>query len=597
MKRQFKHGMSLAVAILSALFVNTACTEEWDDHYDNNGTNTGKGTMLEYVKGQSDLSDFCAVVEALGCADSLFNQSRAYTLWAPVNESFNKEEMMDSINNGRRDWVMQRFVKSHIANYLNPASEAMDDENFVLLLNEKMVIFSGDFESGYKFDGKEVKEANQRVSNGIVHKVDGAVEYALNLWEYLAATKDGVDSVAKFLYSFNITEFDEYASVKAPNGRTYIDSVFKNSNVWFEKFGDKYSAGIGDVTAEDSTYMMFVPTNTVWNEWVPQIEKLFNFYYNSDDEAAKFEKDSLRWLYARKSLLKNMLFSVKDQPAIISDNNGILDEDGDGERDSLYSTFNPYDISANKRRLIARADLMNGSTEGVECSNGTFYIKNNFNFSPYYIWQDTIKVEAEITDYQGAQFAGSKDKFETSCNAYTRFVSKIAVHDSIPAEDCKDRTYVEGIGTSTKANPELVWTIPEVLSGSYYIGAVMIPPHYASKRALVEESLPNKINIEVKANNGKGTAEQLVKNESKNFIYNDPTRVDTIWLSDKDGNRVKVKFPYSEYGIDLTKTTVTVRVASAVDRKDVDEDKKEIYNRTLRIDNVILEPVEDDVEE
>ena len=109
--------------------------------------------------------------------------------------------------------------------------------------------------------------------------------------------------------------------------------------------------------------------------------------------------------------------------------------------------------------------------------------------------------------------------------------------------------------------------------------------------------MPNKINIQVKANNGKGTAEQLVKNESKNFIYNDPTRVDTIWLSDKDGNRVKVKFPYSEYGIDLTKTTVTVRVASAVDRKDVDEDKKEIYNRTLRVDNVILEPVEDDVEE
>ena len=47
----------------------------------------------------------------------------------------------------------------------------------------------------------------------------------------------------------------------------------------------------------------------------------------------------------------------------------------------------------------------------------------------------------------------------------------------------------------------------------------------------------------------------------------------------------------------MTKTTVTVRVASAVDRKDVDKDKKEIYNRTLRVDTVILEPVEDDVEE
>lgn len=596
MKRQIKNGMSLAVAILSALFVGTACTEEWDSHYDNTGTNTGKGTMLEYVKGQSDLTDFYAVVDALGCADSLLNQSRAYTLWAPVNESFDKQELMDSIANGRRDWVMQRFVKSHIANYLNPASEAMDDENFILLLNEKMVVFQGDYANGYTFDGKEVAEPNQRVSNGIVHKINGSVEYALNLWEYLAASKDGVDSVKNFLYSFNITEFDERSSVKSPNGRTYIDSVFKSSNVWFETFGDKYSAGIGDITAEDSTYMMFVPSNDVWTAMVPEIEKLYNFYTPANDASAAFINDSLRWLYARKMLVKNMLFSLKDQPAFHSDGSRY----DEATRDSFYSTYSPYRsgtyyTSSNSRRLFALSDLMEGTSEAVDCSNGTFYIKKVFNFSPYYLWQDTIKVEAENTDYQGATLAGSKNVFETSCNANTRVVKKSAVHDSIPAADRRDLTYMEGVGTSTNANPELLMTIPEVLSGSYYVGAVILPAHYGSTSAKVENSKPNKMLIKVEANNGKGKPEQLVKAESKTFLYNDVASIDTVWLSNADGTRAKVKFPYSEFGYDKLKTNVTVRVASSVDRKDK-VDGVEIYDRTLRLDLIILEPVEDDAE-
>ena len=71
--------------------------------------------------------------------------------------------------------------------------------------------------------------------------------------------------------------------------------------------------------------------------------------------------------------------------------------------------------------------------------------------------------------------------------------------------------------------------------------------------------------------------------------------VDTIWLSNADGTRAKVKFPYSEFGYDKLKTNVTVRVASCVDRKDK-VNNVEIYDRVLRVDLVILEPVEDDAE-
>ena len=153
MNRKFKHGMSMALAVLSAMFMNTACTEDWNDHYDDNGTNASRTSILDIVKSDADLSNFSAVVEALGCADSLLNQSRVYTLWAPVNEYVNKDSLLAEIENGNRDKVLNRFVESHIANFKYAASDSMKADNYMLLLNEKMVPFCGNYSDGYTFDG------------------------------------------------------------------------------------------------------------------------------------------------------------------------------------------------------------------------------------------------------------------------------------------------------------------------------------------------------------------------------------------------------------------------------------------------------------
>lgn len=605
MNRKFKHGMSMAVAILSALFVSTACTEEWDDHYDDNGTNASKVSILDVIKSDSELSDFCAVLDSLNIedkngklvvlADSLLNQSRVYTLWAPVNGSFDKEAYLQDLAavedpatgktiKPNRDKVFKRFVLSHMAEYVNTASKTMADDNFVLLLNEKMVPFVGSYAQGYTFDNLEIKSTNIRANNGIVHKISGTVEYALNLWEYLETAAD-VDSVAKFLYSFNVMEFDEFSSIEGPTvqgQKTYLDSVFSNSNQWLSVWGDKYSAGFGNVMAEDSSYMMFVPSNDVWNEMVPEIEKLFNFYGKTDADVVR--NDSLKNFYARKMLLNNILFSNNDQPALVSDGNLNIDEDGDGERDSLLST---YKLGTKGQRLFARADLMDGAREGVECSNGTFYIKDKFNFSPFYLWHDTIVLEAENADYQG-QLYGSKGDFYISCNVNTVYVGKNDWNQALDTlEETRNIIYTEGIGVSTNSNPEFLWTIPEVLSGSYYVGAVIVPAHLAYKTADPASSLPNKLELIVKANMGNGSPQKLAEASD---IYNDPTRLDTVWMTDKEGARMKVKFPYSEFGLDKSNMTVTFNVKSDVDRRDTG------FDRRLRVDFLILEPVTDDEE-
>ncbi len=619
MNRKLKHGMSMAVAILSALFINTACTDDWDDHYKDNGTIAGKTSILEKIREDKDLTEFCAVLDSMNIvdkygnlvnfADSLFNQSRVYTLWAPVNEVFDAEpwlQMLVMDENGKkpeRDKVFDRLVGSHVANYLLTASGELEEDNFILLLNQKMVPFVGKRDSigyNYTFDGIDVTEKNIRVANGIIHKLGGAVSYLPNIWEYIEDV-EGADSVAKFLYSFNKREFNEGLSIEGPtvNGdKTYIDSVFTNSNQWFKLYGDKTVAGFGDITLEDSSYVVFVPSNNVWNQIVPEIEKLFKIHTpktskisETDYELAKRANDSLCHYYARKALLNHMVFSTNDQPTPGKGHVTIA------VRDSLMSTY-----KAGKRRLFAKSDLMNGVIDSAQLSNGSFYLKDNFNFSPFYLWHDTIIVEGEHSTYQGKTYGGATGGFTKSgkeTGHVTKIVSKYDLHHSLDSANKVDNLiYVELEGLSKSSNQSLTWTIPEVLSGSYYVGVVVVPAHVASKDSMAHTlSKPNLLDLTLSANEGNegSDGKPKAKFASVTGLENDPTGIDTVWFCDsKDPTiRKKIKFNCSEYGLTKDMFTVTLEVKNAVKRQDSWD---AIYDRKLRVDLVILEPVENDEE-
>lgn len=619
MNRKLKHGMSMAVAILSALFINTACTDDWDDHYKDNGTNAGKTSILDKIREDSDLDDFCEVLDSMNIvdkygnlvnfADSLFNQSRVYTLWAPIDGTFEKEQWLQMLvadENGKkpdRDKVLARFVGSHVADYLKVASDTLQEDNFVLLINQKMVPFVGGQDSTltYTFDGLEITEKNIRVSNGIIHKVGGSVGYSLNIWEYIEDAVNA-DSVAQFLYSFNKSEFNPNLSIEGPTvagDKTYVDSVFTNSNQWLKLYGDKTEAGFGDISKEDSSYLVFVPSNNVWNEMIPEIEKLFKIHTpktskisETDYATAKAANDSLCRYYARKSLLNHIVFSNNDQPTP-----GVGHVTQQTVRDSLLSTY-----TGGKRRLFAKADLMTGVIDSVQLSNGTFYLKDNFNFSPFYLWHDTIKVEAENSSYQGKTYGGGNSGFTKSgkeTGHVTKIVSKYDLHQSIDSANRENNLiYVELEGLSKSSNQSMTWTIPEVLSGSYYVGVVVVPAHVASKDTTAHTlSKPNLLDLTLSANEGKegSDGKPKAKFADATGLSNDPTGIDTVWISEKNDPTVrrKIKFPCCEYGLSKDMFTVTLEVKNAVKRQ---ESWDAIYDRKLRVDLVILEPVENDEE-
>ncbi len=591
MNKKFKLRILTGVALVGAMFFATSCNDDWDEHYDDKGLLNPTMTLLDAIKAEdSNLHDFYEVVEACGCADSLLNQTRVYTLWAPVDGTFNKDSLLAEIENDRRDYVLERFVKAHMSNYLHPANGTLPENNNILLLNKKVINFSGN-SANYTFDNVPLStnEYNIRFSNGILHKLEKALVYKVNIWEYLAQD-ERISHMAEFLYSHNVREFEPGSAIVGPtiNGEvTYLDSAsaFVNSNFWFsDNTYDKRTNGFGQIDVEDSTFTMFAITNEVWDEMVEKTTGYYNFRLPANiTEAEQEYYDSLQYLYARKMLCNNLVFNNNEQ---ISKK---------VHADSLMSTFKYYGNAYKVvRRKFAKNELMDGVIDSKELSNGTIHIKENYNFCSYDIWHDTIKVEAENANGYTYQ------KLNTIPT--NRYVSKLAKNENIEGT-ISGETYLQVSPTSEYESPEVIFTIPNTLSATYNVRLVFVPANITDKKMNPEEIKSTRILASLSEGN---SVTPFYQTEKIHGLVIDPTRIDSVYLFDVNKDKengynpslrepAKIKFNFSEFGYTDEETTVKLRL-----KFDADEDYEMWWgpdpnlDRTFRLDCIILEPVADD---
>ena len=163
------------------------------------------------------------------------------------------------------------------------------------------------------------------------------------------------------------------------------------------------------------------------------------------------------------------------------------------------------------------------------------------------------------------------------------------MHDSIVAQGGKlsSNTYIEVAPLASTGNPKLIFTLPETLSATYNVKVVFVPAHIATPRANPADSEPNKVKLILRATGDNGKQAKLV--EVKN-IQNDPTRIDTVFIPDANdpSKPMKIKFPFTEYGLATNVMNASLEITSDVARNDKG------LSRILRIDCIILEPVEDE---
>ncbi len=580
MNKIFRHKILAGAMLFGVMFAGSSCQDEEGIRVTPETPYADK-TLYEVIVGDPDLTDFVEVVNACGahCADSLFNQSRVYTVWAPVNGTFNKDSIIaetvaDSTGNSNRDLVLRSFVEAHVANHLVAANGTLDDDNTVLLLNNKNAIFAGDYKNGYTFSGVSLdpNNTNIRMKNGLLHKIVSPSEYKYSIWEYMKIAHDdtwSIDSVAQYLYSYNVTEFNEGQSIAGPivNGeQTYIDSVFTTSNDWLDPW-----RGVGNINNEDSTYIVYVPTDELWEKMVKKAEAHYNydFSFANMTEATKIERDSLRRYNARLNNLKYMTYSVNEQKHVASS-------------DSAMPAYR-----GGKRALFAKADLEKNVVFEKELSNGIFKVVNAMPYKPTDLWHDTISLEGEN------QAMWNYTELPEEIEVLTAYKSQLNKDSMLLGAEVSGGAY---FSYTKEAANTAKFKIPKVLSAKYHVAIIFVPKNITNELIDKEKMYQTKMSVKIQQSPGKGSAIKLYEATRTKALYTDPFKMDTLFLT-TNGEKAVIQPTYSEFyeGSAAKDYNVTLEITSIL-ATNAEKNKGINYDPVIRIDKILLIPVLDSEE-
>lgn len=336
---------------LSALIVvllASACTKEWDDHYDEGSFDLPNKTVTEYIKEQPDLSTFSNMLEISGY-DDILNASQSYTVWAPKNDALTGLDIADTE-------LVKKTVQNHITR--SRVTTSGIDDSFIRMLNNKYVSFSKE-QSGYTFGDNNVTLANQPAKNGLIHVIDGYAPYVYNLWEYLGKT-NGLDSLREYIYGQSKKVFDAANSTEIganENGQVIYDSVFVIWNPVLDR--------LGSIDVEDSTYTAIMPDNNAWNEAYSRIEGYYNFPADAGSTARQTD-------LTRFTVIQDMLYRGRiSEPAKL---------------DSVISTSG--NVFHNPAEIFKGLDY-------EALSNGLVYVTDKMPFADTLSFFKEIRVEAE----------------------------------------------------------------------------------------------------------------------------------------------------------------------------------------------------------
>lgn len=332
------------ICLLTGAAVFAACQDDWDAHYNLNGS-VPQVSLMDLLRSDASLSVFTQIVKETG-VDSLLVSSQTYTVWAPVNDALADVDMTDHE-------ALVRLVSNHVARYSNPTST--EPGKYIYMLNGKRMAYDN---SGM-FNSTPIESGDERAVNGVLHKMADTIPYRYNLMEYLSVNPE-YSKVYEFINRFVEKRYDASAS-------SGTDSVFVDYNPMLYN----RSYGIGHIDNEDSLYTMILPNNDAWDKAYAHISPYF-VTYNADEALA----DSIRDVQTGQAILTGLTFRGRvDDPA---------------SRDSLVTVT---------RNVIYQTGRYFAPYEKLEGSNGLMYLaKGDLVLDDTCTWNHEIVVEAEDLD-------------------------------------------------------------------------------------------------------------------------------------------------------------------------------------------------------
>lgn len=613
-------GGSLAAAAITACF--SACS---DDHFDVSSSLSGKATIWEEIKSNPELSEYKDILENVYYSQTeekttpqtyaeVLNGDATYTVWAPVNGSFNYSYYKELLATGERDSIY-KVEKELIRNNMTRFSNVINSKDSVKLemFNQKAAWLNYDKRT---IKGMAITSPNIAATNGVLHVTSGAVPYQSNLYELLGTRRD-LDSINTFIKKFQTKEFDEKASTQGPtiNGEiTWVDSVTYVSNSY-----TRYTMG-AYLEREDSNYVMIIPTNETWKKTLEEVKPLFVFKnsykqdVNTQTESGKdtlitgvetkftqVEMDSLNNLFSKNAICNSLAFNANWQYEQIPITSIKDIRDADSRLDSLKST------SGSKFKKTGTLNLTNknggvyeidnfatlfGNAEPIEASNGYAYIVNDLAF-PYSFYAPKKDMTA----------TGCFDAADNNCNASAltwSLQSHLTITDDETGEVIASRdsvykyNYLVMSNKTATAHPGAFFQLRNTLSTTYDI-YVVIGYNYNAQlqnkfRAYISYDTETKrVNNEALKNPNEDMVD--AKGESifnTNYFVNKPAKPDENLVMNYTDTILIAKdftFPVSYFG--LQNAYPTIQLKSNFSTKE-----KVYYSREMWVNAIIMKPKE-----
>jgi len=547
-------GLCAAFLLLqSSVFVS--CTD-WDDHYEANSSvlSSQQSSLWANIQSNGNLSQFASLLKQTGY-DQKLDASQSYTVWAPADGTFDYQ----ALSALGADQLRREFVENHIARNNYPATGAVDER--IYMLNEKMMRFQG---SGtYTMQGVALsqQQTNLGCNNGTVHLLEGKIPFLQNIYESLNNGQFAIDSISDFFHSYDVERLNEQKSVQGPtlNGEiTYLDSVI-------DKHNDLYSLYRAYIHREDSNYTMLVPTNKAWADAKARLQAMyhyvprFEFMENTSTTIAdkKVTPVTLNADYLSDSLVNRYLMHDLFYNNNLYDNRKLL---ASVTPDSLVTTTGTKVYRDDAALLLANATR-------VDKSNGTIYVADTLAMRHWTSWCPEVVQEAELTRLMANSFNVAGTPSRVNVPAARR-------NPAVPGT-LSGNAFLQAQPSGSSTNPEVDFYLSGVRSAEYSVYVVFVPATINNVNAV---ALPNRAIITMGYADEKGKSqEKRLRNpvDNTNYFTNDPAKIDTVYLGD-------FTFPVAYVGTGDYYPYLRIRSTA----------NSAQYDRTLRIDCIILRPKE-----
>lgn len=363
----FKKKIFIVGFILSAILFFQACDKTWDDHYSARDETTDKDKIISELEQVPQISLFTEAVKNIDTLEFLLDQNRLYTVFAPVNETFENIDP-EILNN---ETLLTRLIMYH---FIDGKYKYKDfSYELITAFNKKNLSISIDGSNNVLLDSNSIIIDQDNLSqNGIIQVIDKPLIPVNNLYEYLNYNSHS-SQLGMAIPHYTVKEFNQNASTakdKNDDNQLIYDSVFNYTNPFLYKLDDDRTIDPGqEFFVGDYFYGSLVRYVNIENE-----NKEFSFVFPVNYEAALSTVKSSNFLnspiadhhWAAPILANNIINELYSKEDIIAE---VDEVNADSHSDSLimWAYFSEL--------------LKNNYSETSLLSNGNVHLVDGFEYN------------------------------------------------------------------------------------------------------------------------------------------------------------------------------------------------------------------------